>query len=123
GGTLGDGAVTAMRFLFGKLGYGVPVALIGGGGLVLARELRAQLDDARAARSGEAGRRAGRRRARPMRTGILCTVAALTLALAAGRLGVGPGAVPGHSFWRSSAFESRGGIAGEAELWLASRHH
>ena len=57
---------------FGALGYAVPVALVAGGALVLARELRPP--------------------ARPMRTGVLCLVAALTLMLAAGTLGLGPGA-------------------------------
>ncbi|HEY2769771.1 MAG TPA: DNA translocase FtsK [Solirubrobacteraceae bacterium] len=100
GGALGDGAVTGMRFVFGALGYAVPVALIVAGGLVLARELRPPT--------------------RPLRTGVLCLTAAITLALAAGTLGVGPGRLSAVSYWRSSAFESRGGIVGQAELWAAS---
>ena len=50
GGTLGNGAVTALRFVFGALGYAVPAALVVGGALVLMRELRPP--------------------ARPMRTGV-----------------------------------------------------
>src|SRR5579864_16952 len=40
GGTLGNGAVTGLRFLLGALGYAVPAVLVLGGGLMLARELR-----------------------------------------------------------------------------------
>jgi DNA segregation ATPase FtsK/SpoIIIE, S-DNA-T family len=101
GGTLGDGAVSGVRFVLGALGYVVPAALVAGGTLVLVRELRPP--------------------ARPMRTGILCLTAALTLGLAAGTLGLGPGAVPARSFWSAAAFKSRGGIIGQAELW-ASAH-
>ncbi len=120
GGTLGDGAVTAARFVLGTLGYAVPAALIAGGALVLARELRPQLDDGRAARRGAAGRRATSTRPRPLRTGTICLTAALTLALAAGTLGLGPGALHGVRFWQASAFEHRGGIVGQAEFWVAS---
>jgi DNA segregation ATPase FtsK/SpoIIIE, S-DNA-T family len=100
GGAVGDGAVRACRFVLGELGYAVPVVLVAAGALVLIRELRPP--------------------ARPMRTGILCLTAALTLALAAGTLGIGPGAAHGRAFWHPASFESRGGIVGQAELWVAS---
>ncbi len=100
GGALGNGAIKGLRFVFGELGYAAPAALILGGGLVLARELRPP--------------------GRPLRTGAICLTAALTLALAAGTLGLGPGAANGQGFWRASSFESRGGIVGQAELWITS---
>ena len=100
GGALGDGAVKGTRFVFGALGYAVPAALVAAGGLILAREVRPP--------------------ARPMRTGTLCLTAAITLAFAAGTLGLGPGALHGSEFWRASAFESRGGIVGQGELWVSS---
>ncbi len=100
GGTLGDGAVTGMRFVFGAVGYAVPAGLIAGGALVLAREIRPP--------------------GRPLRTGTVCLTGAITLALAARTLGLGPGALHGARFWRASAFESRGGILGQGELWLSS---
>ncbi|MGO9819350.1 MAG: DNA translocase FtsK [Solirubrobacteraceae bacterium] len=100
GGALGDGAVRATRFVFGALGYAVPAALALAGGLILARELHPP--------------------ARPMRTGILCLVAALTLALAAGTLGLGPGPVPAHAYWQATSFETRGGAVGQGELWVTS---
>ncbi|MGI8430489.1 MAG: DNA translocase FtsK [Solirubrobacteraceae bacterium] len=100
GGALGHGAVKGGRFVFGALGYAIPAALVTGGALVLMRELRPP--------------------GRPMRTGLGCLVAALTLALAAGTLGLGPGPVPAHSFWDSAAFQTRGGIVGQAELWIVA---
>src|SRR5437763_12756420 len=98
GGTVGEGAITAFRFLFGALGYVVPAALVLAGALMLAREFRPQPDDPGAARSSEAGRRAGRKPGRPIRTGVVCLVASVTLALAAGTLGLGPGMLHGQQF-------------------------
>jgi S-DNA-T family DNA segregation ATPase FtsK/SpoIIIE len=89
-----------MRFVFGALGYAVPVALIAGGALILARELRPP--------------------GQPLRTGALCLTAAVTLALAAGTLGVGPGPVHASQFWQARAFETRGGVVGQAEFWVTS---
>jgi S-DNA-T family DNA segregation ATPase FtsK/SpoIIIE len=100
GGALGDGVVRATKYVFGALGYAVPAALVAAGGLILIRELRPP--------------------ARPLRTGLVCLVSALTLALAAGTLGLGPGAVPAASFWRAASFETRGGVIGQAELWASS---
>jgi S-DNA-T family DNA segregation ATPase FtsK/SpoIIIE len=98
GGPVGDGALHATRFVFGALGYAVPAALVAGGALILIRELRPP--------------------ARPMRTGIGCLVAALTLAFAAGMLG--PGAATAAAFWHPATFEARGGVLGQAELWTSS---
>ncbi|HEY2160693.1 MAG TPA: DNA translocase FtsK [Solirubrobacteraceae bacterium] len=100
GGTVGEGAITVFRFLLGALGYAVPAALVLGGALILLRELRPP--------------------ARPIRTGLVCLTAALTLALAAGTLGLGPGALHGQAFWHAHAFESRGGVIGQAELWVST---
>src|SRR5438270_14047901 len=79
GGTAGEGAITAFRFLLGALGYAVPAALVVAGALLLARELRPP--------------------ARPIRTGVLCLVASLTLALAAGTPGIRPRALPRQALW------------------------
>jgi DNA segregation ATPase FtsK/SpoIIIE, S-DNA-T family len=100
GGALGDGAVRATRFVLGALGDTVPVALVLGGVLILMREWRPPT--------------------RPLRTGLGCLVAALTLMLAAGTLGIGPGAAPAGQFWHAAAFERRGGVVGQAEFWLMS---
>ncbi len=100
GGTLGDGAVRATRFVLGALGDAVPVALVVGGVLILMREWRPPT--------------------RPLRTGLGCLVAALTLMLAAGTLGIGPGAAPAGQFWHAAAFERRGGVVGQSEFWVMS---
>ena len=100
GGTVGHAMVEALRFLIGALAYAVPVGLVAGGAMLLLRELRPP--------------------ARPMRTGTLCLVAALTLALAGGTLGLGPGAVHGPSYWHPDVFKHRGGIVGGVEFWAAS---
>ncbi|MGB0093919.1 MAG: DNA translocase FtsK [Solirubrobacteraceae bacterium] len=100
GGALGNGAVQGVRFLFGVLGYAIPAVLIAGAALILLRELRPP--------------------ARPLRTGTLCLLAALTLALAAGTLGLGPGRTPAAIFWHPAAFKTRGGVLGQAELWVSS---
>jgi DNA segregation ATPase FtsK/SpoIIIE, S-DNA-T family len=100
GGALGNGAVDAVRYLFGALGYAVPAALAVAGALVLLRELRPP--------------------GRPLRAGALCLTIALTLALAAGTLGVGPGPAGSHVFWHAGQMQARGGIVGEGEYWLCS---
>jgi S-DNA-T family DNA segregation ATPase FtsK/SpoIIIE len=101
GGTIGNGAIHGLQFLLGALGYAVPAALVTGGGLILARDLRPP--------------------ERPMRTGTVCLVASITLALAAGTLGLGPGPTGSHDFWHVSAFETRGGVLGQAELWVTAK--
>jgi S-DNA-T family DNA segregation ATPase FtsK/SpoIIIE len=101
GGPVGNGTINAFRFLLGALGYAGPAALAAAGALLLARELRPP--------------------GRPLRTGALCLTAAITLILASGVLGIGPGALHGRDFWQAGAFRSRGGIVGQAEFWVASR--
>ncbi len=100
GGALGNGAVTVLRFLFGALGYVVPAAFVAAGALILLRELRPP--------------------ARPLRTGTICLTIALTLGLAAGTFGIGPGAAPAGELWRAAALERRGGILGGAEYWVCA---
>jgi len=100
GGTAGEGAVHGLRFVFGLLGYAVPAVIVAAGALIVLRELRPP--------------------GRPLRAGALCLLGAASLALAGGALGVGPGAAPARAFWHPAVFEARGGILGEAELWVAS---
>jgi S-DNA-T family DNA segregation ATPase FtsK/SpoIIIE len=100
GGALGDGAVTAMRILLGALGYAMPAGLVLGGALILARELRPPT--------------------RPLRAGTICLTIALTLALTAGTLGLGPGAPVAGALWRVSSVKPRGGILGAGEYWICT---
>jgi DNA segregation ATPase FtsK/SpoIIIE, S-DNA-T family len=99
GGALGHGAVNAAYFALGVVGFVVPAALALGGVMVLLRELHPPN--------------------RPIRGGVACLVAALTLPMAAGTLGLGlgPGEASARLYWQPSAFRSRGGLIGEAELW------
>jgi S-DNA-T family DNA segregation ATPase FtsK/SpoIIIE len=99
GGTLGHGAVTALRFVVGRLAYAVPPALLICGALILARDLRPPQ--------------------RPLRAGSLCIVLALPLAFAAGTLGLGPGPTPAGGFLATRILEARGGVLGSAEFWVA----
>jgi S-DNA-T family DNA segregation ATPase FtsK/SpoIIIE len=101
GGTVGEGAAHALRFIFGLLGYGVPATIVLAGALIVLRELRPP--------------------GRPLRTGALCLLGAALLALAAGTLGIGPGVAPASTFWHPAVFEARGGIVGESALWVVSR--
>jgi S-DNA-T family DNA segregation ATPase FtsK/SpoIIIE len=100
GGALGNGAVTALRYVFGALGYAVPATLAVGGALILLRELRPP--------------------GRPLRAGAACLTLAITLGLAAGTLGIGPGPAAAHDAWRATATEARGGIVGQASYWICS---
>jgi S-DNA-T family DNA segregation ATPase FtsK/SpoIIIE len=102
GGTVGNGSVKATKFVLGELGYAVPVGLFAAGGLVLARELRVLGS------------------IKPVRTGTVCLVAALTLALTGGTLGLGPGRVGSHAIFHAAAMEARGGILGAVEYWASS---
>jgi S-DNA-T family DNA segregation ATPase FtsK/SpoIIIE len=100
GGTVGRGLFDGLRLAVGAVGYAGPVAFVLAGGLVLARELRPP--------------------ARPMRTGSICLTCSLTLMLAAGTLGLGPGAAPAGELWQMSAMQQRGGALGAALFWVAS---
>ncbi|MCP9489234.1 MAG: DNA translocase FtsK, partial [Solirubrobacteraceae bacterium MAG38_C4-C5] len=56
---------------------------------------------------------------RPLRAGALCLFAGVTLALAAGTLGLGPGGAR-EGLWEPAVSRPRGGIAGEALFWASS---
>jgi DNA segregation ATPase FtsK/SpoIIIE, S-DNA-T family len=99
GGRVGEGIADGVRFGLGAVGYVVPVALVAAGLVVVLRPMLPTT--------------------RPFVPGALCLFAALTLALAAGTLGLGPDGVR-HGYWHQAFFEARGGGLGEAELWLTS---
>jgi S-DNA-T family DNA segregation ATPase FtsK/SpoIIIE len=58
---------------------------------------------------------------RPLRTGALCVFAAVTLALAAGMLGLSSGSPPGSRVWSSAHLQTHGGIAGQALFELTHK--
>jgi S-DNA-T family DNA segregation ATPase FtsK/SpoIIIE len=104
GGRAGHGLAVALGWCFGEARSLAPVALVvGGGALLLAQMLPTR---------------------RPLRTGGLCLFAAVTLALAAGTLGVSGGTPPDGGAaeqWRSAFLQSHGGIMGQGLYWVAHR--
>ena len=81
GGKVGAGMSDGLRFAFGAIAYVVPVAVIAAGAILVLRPVLPTT--------------------RPFLPGALCLFAALTLALAAGTLGLGPEGVR-HGLWRPS---------------------
>ncbi len=104
GGRVGHGLSVALGWCVGEARVLAPVALVLGGGALLL----AQLMPTR----------------RPLRTGGLCLFAAVTLALAAGTLGVS-GGTPAHGpsseQWRSAFLQTHGGVLGQALYWATHR--
>jgi S-DNA-T family DNA segregation ATPase FtsK/SpoIIIE len=99
GGQVGGALTDAVRYLVGVVAYGVPVALVAGGALVVVRPLLPE--------------------DRPLGVGAACLFSSLTLALAAGTLGLGPaGARTG--VWAPAFVEHRGGVVGEAVYTVAA---
>ena len=98
GGRGGEGAVAGLRWLLGAVYYVVPVGLLAGGAVLVLRPVLPAV--------------------RPFRAGAICLVLALTLGLAAGTLGVGPGG--GDVAWDANWIKPRGGIVGEGLYWGTS---
>ncbi len=103
GGRVGHGLAVALGWCIGEARTFAPIALVVGGGTLLL----AQVMPAR----------------RPLRTGGLCLFAAITLALAAGTLGVSSGTPDGAAAeqWRSAFLQAHGGIVGQGIYWMAHR--
>jgi S-DNA-T family DNA segregation ATPase FtsK/SpoIIIE len=99
GGAAGHAATRGIAYLVGQVGYAVPAAIVCGGVILVLRPVLPAV--------------------RPFRAGAICLFAALTLALAAGTFGLGP---PGQRFgyWNAPFFEARGGIAGDALLYVTA---
>ncbi|HXC45360.1 MAG TPA: DNA translocase FtsK, partial [Solirubrobacteraceae bacterium] len=104
GGQIGQGLSTALGWVVGEARSLAPVALVvGGGGMLFAQFMPTR---------------------RPLRTGGLCLFAAVTLALAAGTLGVSggtPATAPASAQWRSGFLQSHGGMVGQGLYWAAHR--
>jgi DNA segregation ATPase FtsK/SpoIIIE, S-DNA-T family len=99
GGRGGQAIVDGLRYVVGVLAYGAPVGLCAVGALCVLRPVLPAV--------------------RPFRSGAICLVAALALALAAGTLGLGPAGAR-HGFWHTDFLSERGGIVGEALFYAAS---
>src|SRR3954453_4055972 len=99
GGEVGEGMADGILFLFGGAGYLAPVALFAVGALLVLRPVLPTM--------------------RPFRTGGLCLAAALTLGLAAGSLGLGPGHAARDGFLDAGYLRDHGGLVGESLFWVA----
>ena len=100
GGEVGEAMADGILFLFGGIGYLAPVALFAAGALIVVRPMLPA--------------------AHPLKTGAACLAAALTLGLAAGSLGMGPGDTPRDGFLDASYLREHGGLAGESLFWASS---
>jgi S-DNA-T family DNA segregation ATPase FtsK/SpoIIIE len=99
-GAAGDAVTDALKLAVGEVAYAAPLVLAAIGALVVLRPVLPAI--------------------RPLRTGALCLFAAVTLALAAGTFGLGPGGEsPG--FWNRPWMEVHGGVAGEALLYACTK--
>jgi S-DNA-T family DNA segregation ATPase FtsK/SpoIIIE len=97
GGRAGHGLAVGLGWAVGRARGLAPIALVGGGGALLLRPVWPAL--------------------RPLRTGAICLSASITLALAAGTLGVSSGvggASSKSASWTSAFLQAHGGVVGEA---------
>jgi len=100
-GHAGHAFAVALGWALGEARVLTPVALVAGGASLLMRPVLPAL--------------------RPLRTGALCLFASVTLALAAGTLGVSSGPVAGTPAWSSAHLQTHGGIVGQALYELTHR--
>jgi len=100
GGRVGEAIADGLLVGFGAVGYTAPLVLLGAGALMILRPMLPAV--------------------RPFRTGAACLVAALTLGLAAGSLGLGPDApLRREGFMDDPDFlRVHGGLAGETLFWV-----
>jgi DNA segregation ATPase FtsK/SpoIIIE, S-DNA-T family len=99
GGEVGEAMADGILFLFGGAGYLAPIALFAIGALLVVRPMLPSV--------------------RPFRAGGLCLGAALTLGLAAGSLGLGPGHAAHDGFFDAGYLRHHGGLVGESLFWVA----
>jgi S-DNA-T family DNA segregation ATPase FtsK/SpoIIIE len=101
GGRVGHAVAIALGWTLGRARVLTPVAVGVGGAALLLRPVLPAL--------------------RPLRTGALCVFAAVTLALAAGMLGLSSGSPQGSQVWSSAHLQTHGGIAGQALFELTHK--
>jgi DNA segregation ATPase FtsK/SpoIIIE, S-DNA-T family len=95
GGPAGHGLAVVLGWVLGRARVLAPVTLAAAGGLLLLRPVLPAV--------------------RPLRVGVICIFTSVTLALAAGTLGVSSGSpASGARAWTSSFLQAHGGVAGEA---------
>jgi DNA segregation ATPase FtsK/SpoIIIE, S-DNA-T family len=99
GGQGGRAIATGLGWLLGEIRYAAPPTAVGIGAVLVLRPVLPSV--------------------RPFRTGTILLFCALTLALAADTLGIGPAGAR-HGYWQSAFFQHHGGIVGETEFWAAA---
>src|SRR4051794_26424143 len=97
GGKVGGALADAILVCFGAVGYLAPVALFGFGALLVLRPILPTV--------------------RPFKAAAFCLICGLTLGLAAGSLGLGPGHVHRAGFFDLPYLRTHGGLMGEALYW------
>ncbi len=100
GGRAGQAVTDALRFLLGGVAYLAPIGFVAAGVLLVVDDLLPTL--------------------KPFRAGAICLVLGLALGLAAGSLGLGPGAAPHEPLLQSAYVSDRGGVLGETLFWASS---
>jgi DNA segregation ATPase FtsK/SpoIIIE, S-DNA-T family len=99
GGKVGEGLADGFVFLFGGVGYLVPIALFGTGAVLVLRPILPSV--------------------KPFRSGAICLMLALMLGLAAGSFGLGPDHPVRHGFFHADYFRHHGGVVGDAMFFVA----
>ncbi|MBA3264669.1 MAG: DNA translocase FtsK 4TM domain-containing protein [Thermoleophilaceae bacterium] len=101
GGEVGEALADGILFLLGGAGYLAPIALFAAGAAIVIRPMLPAVH--------------------PLKTGALCLGAALTLGLAAGSLGLGPGDTPRDGFVDAAYLREHGGLVGESLFWASAK--
>ena len=100
GGAAGGILVDGLQRVFGRIAYVIPVGLVAAGGVLVLRPVLPAV--------------------RPFRAAGICLLLALTLAFAAGTLGLGDGRVRAGA-WDADLLDARGGAVGQALYTGASQ--
>jgi len=90
GETLGDGFI----YLFGGVGYLVPIAMFGAGAVLVLRQVLPSV--------------------RPFKAGAACLLFGLMLGLAARSFGIGPAHPARHGYFKPEYFKHHGGVVGDS---------
>src|SRR5829696_3615921 len=101
GGQVGGALADALTFLFGGMAYAAPVAMFAAGTLIVTRPMLPAVH--------------------PLKAGAVCLTAALTLGLAAGSLGMGPGHTPRDGWLDPTYLQEHGGLLGESLFWASAK--
>jgi DNA segregation ATPase FtsK/SpoIIIE, S-DNA-T family len=117
GGRAGHGLAVALGWTLGRARVLAPLAMVFCGGSLL---LGPVLPSLRAADPPDTGRRMGAG-ADPRTAGAVCLFASVTLALAAGMLGVSSLPAGSGSVWASAYLQAHGGIVGEGLYEVSHR--